>query len=260
MTRTTTAYSRRASRLFRLCFLLLAAFLLATPPAESATREALSTRYLRAVHVMRHLYPGEHWPAVSVPHKIRMDDTTNALVKHQDTSFVLSTVARDLALASSRGKFPEAGYYAAYAFSRLGDHVSAAKVLKSYIAKAPFKDADYLFLVKEIYAAKDYSGVRDAARAWQRLDTAEDACSEDRLMYVWGSFHATGRHREAMESVLADPCASWMGQLFFARSSLALDDEKGAEDRLSAVLAAYPDKERDIHLLWNRLASTETFP
>lgn len=260
MTRTTTAYTRHAPGLFRFCFALLAASLLAAPPAESALRDTLSTRYLRAVHVMRHLYPVENWPAVSVPRNIRTDDMTNALIKHQDTSFVLSTVARDLAKASSSGKFPEAGYYAAYAFSRLGDHAAAATVLKSYIAKAPFKGEYYLFLVKELYAAKDYTGVRNAARVWQRLDVTEDSCSEDRLMYVWGSFYAVGRHRDAMESVLSDPCASWMGQLFFARSSLALDDEQGAEERLSAVLAAYPDKERDIHILWNRLTSAETFP
>lgn len=209
---------------------------------------------------MQHLYPGQMWPSVSVPRRIRTDDTTNALVKHRDTSFVLGAVVRDLTAAVSNGKYPEAGYYAAHALSRLGDHGSAANAMKNYLAKAPFKDEDYLFLVKELYAATDYAGVRETARAWQSLDASGDSCSEDRLMYVWGSLHATGQHREAMEAVLSDPCASWMGQLFFARSSLALEDEEGAEERLAAVLAAYPDKERDIHMLWNKLASADKFP
>lgn len=275
MVRTITAYARRLvwifrvrvfrARIFRarillLCPLLPALLLLAAPTAESASRETLSTRYLRAVHVMQHLYPGEMWPPVSVPRRIRTDDTTNALVKHLDTSFVLGAVVRDLTAAASSGKLPEAGYYAAHALSRLGDHASAADAMKGYIAKAPFRDDDYLFLVKELYAAADYAGVRETSRVWQSLDVSDDACSEDRLMYVWGSFHASGQHREAMEAVLSDPCASWMGQLFFARSSLALDDEEGAEERLAAVLAAYPDKAREIHILWNKLASADKFP
>lgn len=270
MTRTITAYQRRPSRLFRgrafrvrallLCPLSLILLLLAVTCADSATQEKLSTRYLRAVHVMRHLYPGDNWPPVSVPRRIRTDDTTNALVKHRDTSFVLGSIVRDLTAAAASGKFPDSGYYAAYALSRLGNHGAAASAMKGYLAKAPFKDETYLFLVKELYAAADYTGVRETARAWQALDASDDSCSEDRLMYVWGSLHATGQHREAMESVLSDPCASWMGQLFFARSSLALEDEEGAEERLAAVLAAYPDKERDIHILWNKLASADKFP
>lgn len=239
---------------------LLALLLLTPPPAASASREKLATRYLRAVHVLRHLYPGDHWPPVTVPRRIRTDDTTNALVKHGDASFVLGTVVPDLAAAAAGGKFPEAHYYAAHAFARLGDHGRAANAMKNHLAKTPFKDENYRFLVKELYAAGEYTAVRDAARAWQLLDAADDTCSEDRLMYVWGSLHASGQHREAMEAVLSDPCASWMGQLFFARSSLALDDEEGAEERLAAVLAAYPDKERDIHILWNKLASADKFP
>jgi hypothetical protein len=185
-------------------FLLCLAALAVSFPAAAASQEPLSTRYLRAVHVMRNLYPGEAWPAVSVPRRIRTNDTTNTLVKHRDSSFVLSAVSRDLTAAASGGKFPEAGYYAAHALSRLGDHTTAAKAMKSYVAKVPFKDEDYFFLVKELYAAENYTGVRETARSWQLLDTSDDSCSEDRLMYVWGSLHATGQHREAMEAVLSD--------------------------------------------------------
>ncbi|CAK7048885.1 MAG: hypothetical protein DELT_00950 [Desulfovibrio sp.] len=254
----------RYARFATVAVTVLALAALCSGESQAAAKEKLATRYLRAVHVMRHLYPGEEWPAVPVPRRIQTDDTTNALVKHRDTSFVLGTIVRDLTAvasgATSGGKFPEAGYYAAKALSRLGDHAQAAKTMKGYLAKAPFRDEDYCFLTRELYTAGDYAGVREAARTWQSLDASDDSCSEDRLMYVWGSFHAAGQNREAMEAVLSDPCASWKGQLFFARSSLAMGDEEGAEKRLEAVLQAFPDKKREIHMLWNTLASADRFP
>lgn len=243
------------------CFLAAAAVMFpAALPVHAAARETLSLRFLRAVHVMRTLYPGDHWPAVSVPRRVSTDDTTNALIKHNDPSLVLDVVAGNLVAAEACGKYPQAGYYAAQALSRLGEHAAAAGAMKRFLAKAPFRERDYVFLVKELYAAEDYPGVREAAGVWQTLAASADTCSETRLMYVWGSYYATGRHREAMEAVLSDPCASWMGQIFFARSSLALHNEEGAEKRLAAVLEAYPEKEREIRMLWNRLVATNKYP
>lgn len=229
-------------------------------PGDAMAREPLAVRYLRAVHVLRQMSPGDNWPERAVPRHIRNNDATNALAMHPDKRFVLGVIVRDLSAAAASGKYPEAGYYAAQALAMQGNPAEAAAAMKTYIAKAPFRETDYLFLVKELYAARDYAGVRAAARQWQALDAADDSCSEDRLTYVWGSFHAAGRHRDAMEAVLSDPCASWRGQLLFARSSLALGDEQGAETRLASVLRAFPDKKREICLFWNRLAAAERFP
>ncbi|MDL2210735.1 hypothetical protein LJC26_08030 [Desulfovibrio sp. OttesenSCG-928-O18] len=268
MIRTTPAYPIFARTLLRHAFTwLFAAVLPLAPfsasffgPTDALAREPLATRYLRAVHVLRQMNPGDHWPELGVPRRVKNNDATNALVMHPDKSFVLGAIVRDLSAATASGKYPEAGYYAAHALAMRDNHAEAAAAMRTYLAKAPFRDADYLFLVRELYAARDYAGVRAAALQWQSLDGSDDTCSEDRLTYVWGTFHATGRHRDAMEAVLSDPCASWRGQLLFARSCLALGDEQGAEARLATVLQAFPDKNREIHLFWNRLATAARYP
>lgn len=228
--------------------------------AAAAPAEKMPLRYLRGVYVLAQTTPGDHWPVVTVPRQVRTHDTTSALLAHKDRTFVLESVARDLTDAAETGRYPEAGYYAARALSLLGRHTEAADAMKIYLAKAPFRDSDYLFLVRELYAAADYKGTLAAARQWQFLDTDMDACSEDRLTYLWGSLQAQGHYRDAMEAVLSDPCATWRGQLFFAKSSLELRDVEGAQARLEAVLAAFPDKEREIHRLWDRLTTTRLYP
>ena len=250
----------RAKRAYAGFVLTLALSLCFPQNGGAATREKTSIAFLRGAYVLRHLYPGEHWPPVNVPRKVRVDDTTNALIMHRDRNFVLGAVARDLTAAAKSGKHPEAGYYAAHAHAMLGEHAEAANAMARYLAKAAFRDEDYLFLVRERYESGDYKGVREAAATWQSLDGRDDSCSEDRLSYVWGSFFAEGLHREAMEAVLSDPCASWKGQLLFARSCLALGDEKGADERIKALVEATPGKERDILVLWNRLATAARYP
>lgn len=228
--------------------------------AGAASGEKMSLRYLRGVYVLARTTPGEDWPAVTIPRQIKNHDTTNALLAHRDRTFVLESVSRDLADAAKAGKYPEAGYYAAHALSLLGRHAEAANNMKLYIAKAPFRHKNYLFLVRELYAAADYKGTLAAARQWQFLDTDINDCSEDRLTYLWGSLQAQGLHRDAMEAVLSDPCATWRGQLFFAKSSMDLGDTEGAEARLEAVLAAFPDKGEEIYRLWNRLTMAHRYP
>ncbi len=228
-------------------------------PADAAV-EKMSLRYLRGVHVLRTMLPEAGWPPVSVPRQVRNHDTTSALLAHRDRTFVLESVAGDLAAATATGRYPESGYYAARAFSLLGRHNEAADAMKNYIAKAKFRDEDYLFLVRELYAAADYKATLAAARQWQMADDHLDACSEDRLTYIWGSLQAMGRYRDAMEVVLSDPCASWRGQLYFARSGLALGDEESALARLDAVLAMFPEKNQEIHLLWDKLTASERYP
>lgn len=245
----------------RACLLALfcALALLATPP-EARARDPLSVRYLRAAHLLRTLHPGDHWPPLAVPRRIKTADATSALAVHPDKNFVLATIARDLTAAEASGKYPEAGYYAAHALALREEHAGAAASMRAYLATAPFRERDYLFLVRELYAAQEYAGVREAARRWQTVAGGDNACSEDRLAYVWGSFHAVARHREAMEAVLFDPCASWRGQVLFARSSLALGDEEGAEARIASAVESFPENSRDIYLLWNRLTAAERFP
>lgn len=230
------------------------------PEAAAAAREKMSLRYLRGVHVLRTMNPGDHWPAVTVPRQVRNHDTTSALIAHRDRTFVLESVARDLSAAMKTGTYPEAGYFAAHALAFLSRHAEAAEAMKNYLAKAPFRDEDYLFLVRELYAAPDYTAAINSARRWQLRDNNLDACSEERLTYIWGSLQNQGRYREAMEEVLSDPCASWRGQLFFAKSCMGLGDTEGALARLDAVLAAFPDKSQEIHLLWNRLVTSDRYP
>lgn len=241
-------------------FASVALLFLAPSLCDAAAREKMSLRFLRGVHVLRDMAPGEHWPAVTVPRQVRTHDTTSALMAHPDRTVVLDSISHDLAAATKTGAWPEAGYYAAHAFSLQGKHAEAAAAMKSYLAKAPFRDEDYLFLVKSLYTSADYKAAFAATREWQVNDDNQDACSEDRLVYAWGSLQARGRYREAMEEVLSDPCASWRGQLLFARSSLGLGDADEAEARLENVLAAYPDKELPIRLLWDRLTTTQRYP
>lgn len=234
--------------------------LLAPPHADAAAREKMSLRFLRGVHVLREISPGDHWPAVTVPRQARTHDTTSALLAHRDRAFVLESISRDLADAAKTGKYPEASYYAARAFALRGKNAEAAKAMKAYLAKAPFREGDYLFLVKCLYASADYKASLAAVRQWQSRDDNADACSEDRLTYAWGCLQAQGFYREAMEEVLSDPCASWQGQLFFAKSTSALGDEDGAQQRVDALAEAFPDKRHDIQILWNRLSSAELYP
>lgn len=243
-----------------LALLVLCVCIPLSAAAAATPAEKMSLRYLRGVHVLAKTAPGDHWPAVAVPRQVRTHDTTSALLAHKDRTFVLESVSRDLTDAAETDRYPEAGYYAARALSLLGRHAEAADAMKIYLAKAPFRDGDYLFLVRELYAAADYKGALAAARQWQFLDTDMDACSEDRLTYLWGSLQIGGHYRDAMEAVLSDPCATWRGQLFFAKSSLDLGDAEGAQARLEAVLAAFPDKEREIHRLWDRLTTAKQYP
>lgn len=228
--------------------------------AQAALREKMSLRYLRGVHVLRTMNPGDHWPAVTVPRQVRNQDTTSALLAHRDRTFVLETVALDLAAAAKTGVWPEAGYYAAHAFALLSRHAEAAKAMEKYLAKAPFRDEDYLFLVRELYATPDYKATLESARLWQIRDNNLDMCSEERLTYIWGSLQNQQLYREAMEEVLSDPCASWRGQVYFAKSSLELGDAKGALARIHAVLLAFPERSQEIHTLWNRLLTSDRYP
>ena len=230
------------------------------PPADAAVREKTSLRFLRGVYVLRQLNPGDHWLAVTVPRQVRTHDTTSALLAHRDKAFVLESVSRDLASAAKTGAYPEAHYYAARAFSLQGKYAEAAKAMKAYIAKAPFRDKDYLFLVTCLHASADYKNSLAAVRQWQLRDDNADACSEERLTYAWGSLQARGLYREAMEEVLSDPCASWRGQLFFAKSTSSLGDEAGAQERVEELAKAFPDKRHDIQVLWNRLSSAALYP
>lgn len=240
---------------------LAAVFLLLLPPcSDAAAREKMSLRFQRGVHVLRHINPGEHWPDVSVPRQVRNHDTTSALLAHRDRAFVLEAVSRDLADAAKTGKYPEAGYYAAHAFSLQGKNTEAAAAMKAYLAKAPFREQDYLFLVKALYASADYKASLAAVRQWQTRGDDTETCSEERLTYAWANLQAQRRYREAMEEVLSDPCASWQGQLFFAKSSASLGDEDGAEARLETVLEAFPDKRQEIYQLWDRLATAAHYP
>lgn len=255
----TAGGQRRAVRIARLfAAACLAAFLF---PSGAWAAEKMPLRYLRGVHVLQRMNPGTPWPAVSVPRQIRNHDTTSALLAHRDTTFVLESVSRDLAAAAKTGKYPEAGYYAAQALSLLGRHAEAAEAMKLYLDKAPFREADYLFLVRELYAAADYSGTISQARIWEARSHADDnLCSEERLSYIWGSLQAMRRHREAMEQVLSDPCSSWRGQVLFAKSSLDLGDAENAEARIEAVIKVFPEKRLAIEHFWDRLSAAEQYP
>lgn len=245
----------RAGLLFAFSFLIPFFY---SPMAGAG--ETPAVRYLRGVHVLRTILPGDHWPPVSVPRSVRAADSTNALLMHRDRNFVLTTVAADLDAATDTGKFPPAGYYAAHAHALLGEHADAARTMRRYMGNASFRESNYLFLMRELHAASDYRGAREAAALWQALEPPGGACSEERLTYVWGGFFSQGLHRNAMEAVLSDPCASWRGQVYFARSCLALGDAEGAEERVKNLMLAYPDRERDIRLLWNRLGAAGKYP
>lgn len=255
---------RIAERALRRRALLVAAALLLVlceqPDAGAAARGKPSFRFFRSVYVLRHINPGGHWPAVNVPRAVRTHDTTSALLAHPDRTFVLESVSRDLTEAAKTGLHPEARYYAARAFALRGMHAEAADAMKAHVADAPFRNEDYLFLAGELYACAEYQSSLAVVREWQMRDTARNACSEDRLTYAWGNLQALSRHREAMEEVLSDPCASWKGQLFFAKSSLDLGDEAGAEARVAALMEASPEKRLEISLFWARLSTAERFP
>ena len=235
--------------------------LLFCAPSAQAVREKMSLRYLRSVYILRHLAPGNYWPEVSVPRQVRTHDTTSALLAHGDTAFVLESVSRDLTAALKTEKYPEAGYYAAQALSLQGRHAEAADAMIAYAAKAPFHERNYLFIVRALYAAKEYPRAIAQARDWElRGQGAENLCSEDRLTYIWGSLQAQTRYRDAMEEVLSDPCASWRGQVYFAKSSLDLGDAENAQARIDAVMAAFPDKFHEIERLWDLLSSGGRYP
>ena len=230
-------------------------------PQAQAARETLSLRYFRAVHVLRFLAPGSHWPLVTIPHQAKNHDSTNALLAHPDKTFVLETISRDLEAAAKTGKFPESGYYAAQTLATLGRHADAASAMKTYLAKAPFREENYLFLVRELHTARAHKTVIAAVRQWQILDNAAGKfCSGERLAYTWGNFQALKMHREAMEEVISDPCASWQGQIFFAKSSLDLGDTDSAYSRIASVMEAHPDKSLEIEALWDRLSMYALYP
>lgn len=278
MNRTITPAALSAPRLRPGASLLfaLSALALLLCGQKAYAREDAAVKFQRGVHVLRSISPGDHWPPVTVSRFVKVADSTNALLMHKDRNFVLASIATDLSSATASGKFPAAGYFAAHAHSMLGNHKKAAKAMRAYLfgrvagtvnkAKdetktgSDFRDMDYLFLVRELYAAGDYDGTRHAAGTWQAMEPTDDVCSEERLTYVWGSYFAENRHRDAMEAVLSDPCASWRGQVFFARSCLALGDEEGAEERIESLVLFHPDKERDIRLLWNRLTAVTKYP
>ena len=247
----------KAARLFAVVCGLL--FFLA--PHAMAAQETLSLRYFRSVHVVRQLVPGSLWPAVTVPSKVKNHDTTNALLAHPDKSFVLESLARDFEAAVKTKKFPESGYYAAHTLAMLGRHAAAADAMKTYLPNVPFREEHYLFLVRELHAAEAHNAAITAVRQWQSLGNATGKfCSEERLAYAWGSFQALGMYREAMEEVLSDPCGSWQGQVFFAKSSLDLGDVNGAYARIASVMQDDPDRSQEIEALWDRLSMYAIYP
>ena len=235
--------------------------LLTCAPESMAAGESMALRHFRGVHVLRQVLPHISRPEVTVPHHVKSHDTTNALLSHPDKTFVLESISRDLDAASRTGKFPESGYYAAHSFAILGKHAEAAAAMKRYLSKAPFMEEHYLFLTRELHAAGKYEDVLAAVRWWQsHAMQSGDICSRDRLAYAWGSFQARGMYRDAMEEVLFDPCPSWHGQVFFAKSSLDLGDEEEATARIAETMAAHPDKVAEIEALWNRLAMFPIYP
>jgi len=230
-------------------------------PQSVAAPDPLAFRYLRSVHVLRQMLPGTHWPAVNISSQIRNHDTTNALLSHPDKTFVLESVSRDLEAVVKTEKFPESGYFAAQTLALLGRHAPAASAMKAYIAKAPFREEHYLFLVRELHMAAAYEAVITAARQWQiRGNAAGKFCSEERLAYTWGSFQVRGMYREAMEEILSDPCDTWQGQVYFAKSSLSLGDEDSAYTRILSTIQAHPDNVRAIESLWDTLTMAERYP
>ncbi|MCC8194419.1 MAG: hypothetical protein LIP28_07225, partial [Deltaproteobacteria bacterium] len=246
-----TDRGRTVARAARIFAIACAVLLLVAPQAPAAS-EKMSLRYLRGVYVLRNLNPDGDRPGVTVPRQVRTHDTTSALLAHPDKTFVLESVARDLTAAMKTGKFPESGYYAAQALAMLGKHAEAAAAMQSYLAAASFREDEYLFLVRELHAAAAYAEVITAAREWQaRAADSGHLCSEERLAYAWGSFQARGMYREAMEEVLSDPCASWRGQVFFAKSSLDLGDAEGAYARVRSIAERFPDKRSEIETLWD---------
>jgi len=242
-------------------FAVVCGILFFLAPQSRAAQEALSLRYFRSVHVVRQLAPGNHWPTVTVPAKVKTHDTTNALLAHPDKSFVLESLARDLEAVVKTKNFPESGYYAAQTLAMLGKHAAAADAMKTYLPHAPFRDDHYLFLARELHTAGAYNTVITTVQQWQTLgNAAGKLCSEERLAYAWGSFQALGMHREAMEEILFDSCDSWQGQVFFAKSSLDLGDVNGAYARIASAMQAHPDRSQDIEALWDRLAMYAIYP
>ncbi len=243
---------------FALCLpiLLFTAAVGGILPASAA--ESAQTRFQRAAYVLQRLYPGIAWPPVTISRRIVNDDAANALLKHPDTLYVLTALSRDLVAVDGRkGVPPEAAFYAAQTLDMLGNHARAAGAMGQYLQTAPYRPDDYLFLVRNLYAARQYEASRDAARRWEQRD---GKCHETRLDYVWGSYCVEGRMGDAEKAVLTDPCKGWHGQVLLAKLRLEAGEESQADARINTLTRKHPKDRRTIRLFWNKLRAAATYP
>ncbi len=247
--------STRLLYVFALCATLLAGRA-AVCPASAA--ENAQIRFQRAAHVLQRLNPGLPWPSVTISRRIINDDATNSLLKHPDTRYVLTILARDLAAAAGRkGVPPEAAFYRAQACDMLGDPLDAAREMDQFLRTAPYRSDDYQFLVRNLYAAGQYAASRDAARRWRQRD---GKCNENRLDYVWGSYCAEGRPADAAKAVETDPCQGWRSQILLAKLRLDAGEESQAENQISVLARKNPKNARAIRLFWNKLQAAAVYP
>ncbi len=246
------------NRFFILSFslALLGAALGVTPDALGA--ESAQTRFQRAAYVLQRLAPGIAWPSVTIPRRVINDDATNSLLKHPDTHYVLTTLARDLdALDGRKGVPPDAAFYTAQAYDMLNDPTRAADAMNQYTRIAPYRPDDYLFLIRNLYAARRYEATRNAARRWEQRD---GKCSETRLDYVWGSYCAEGKLKDAETAVITDACQSWRGQVLLAKLRLEAGEESQADAQVNTLARKNPQNARTIRLFWNKLRAAATYP
>lgn len=239
---------------------MLTAFLVVTGanPFTAGAAESLQTRFQRAAHVLQRINPGVLWPSVVIARRIATDDTTNSLLKHPDTHYVLVTLARELTDVTGRRGIPyEAAFYLAQAQDMLGNHQLAAQAMSQYLQTAPYRSDDFLFLVRNLYATGQYKAARESSRRWRLRD---GKCNESRLDYVWGSYCAEKQFEEAAEAVKTDPCQGWHSQILLAKLRLEAGEAEAAEAQVNAQLRKNPKKSRDISLFWNKLSTAEAYP
>ncbi len=240
------------------CFLLLAAALPCLFAMRAQAAESAQTRYLRAVYVLRTLAPSLSTGSLAFPRRIITDDTTNTLVQHPDKIFVLSTLARELEeLTQQKKSLTDAAYYSANAYYTLGRRADAARLMSRYILTAPYRPEDHLFLVRCLYENGDYQAARTAATQWR---VQNPRCDEQRLTYVWGSFRAENRTRDALDALEDSACAGWQPKVLAARSTLDAGDAEGAERAVKILARRYPKNAKAIHALWEQLREAERYP
>lgn len=196
-------------------------------------------RFLRAVYVLQMMGGPATAETIAIPKRLKTSDATESLLHHPDRTFVLRSLAADLASLREEHGISEAALFEAYARVDLGETGKASSLLSAYVADHPYKAGQYALLCSLLQDLQEYRGLLLICAEWRGRDPE---CRADRLTYTWLALCRLGRFLEARDLMLRDgDCLEWRRFLYAARAAQAAGkrDEAGKLTDTAAQSPAY---------------------